>query len=744
MRTLFTVVSITLFAIVGLLAFGYFALGNGWFGNIEAAGRITAPALSNNGVAEKEQRYRSHIPTDWLATDGGQQKQILFGDLHVHSTFSYDAFMMSLPSVFGEGANPPANACDFARYCSALDFWAITDHAELLALEHWDDTIDTIRACNAKASQREEPDMVSFLGWEWSQTGLTPQTHYGHRTVILANTDPDNIPPRPIGAITVGAVTPPSTLQRALMTAFLRDQRVMDFSASVYKYNTTPICEANVPSARLPANCFERVRTPGELFAKLREWQLNAITIPHGSTWGIYSPPGVDWALHLNAQGYDPHYDRLMEVFSGHGNAERSFDFRAVVLDTVGNPTCPEETEDYLPACVQAGRIIEQRCLAQGLATIECTRRARVARQKYVSVSYGGHLTVPGVDQLTEWLDAGQCRDCFMPAFNYRAGGSAQYLLSLVNTNEDPDHQRFRMGFVGSSDIHNSRAGNGYKEFGLYTMTEIRNYQSLLGQLSQVPEEPLAYAVDVPEKVPVPLRREGQRQQMFFGTGGLAAIHAPRRDRESIWQALENKEVYGTSGPRILLWFDLVDDDGNTLAPMGSDLDYQETPRFRIRAAGSFEQTPGCPTSAHQALGQERLQQLCRGECYNPSQKRRAITRIEIIRIRPNPNSQNHPSEYIDDPWQVFDCPADGNGCEVYIEDPNYINQQQARVYYARAIEAPSLAVNGNNLDCQYNAEGECIKTSYCAAEWKKDQGDCLGEVEERAWSSPIFLDFTQ
>ena len=30
----------------------------------------------------------------------------------------------------GRGPHPVSDACDYARFCSALDFWVISDHAE--------------------------------------------------------------------------------------------------------------------------------------------------------------------------------------------------------------------------------------------------------------------------------------------------------------------------------------------------------------------------------------------------------------------------------------------------------------------------------------------------------------------------------------------------------------------------------------------------------------------------------------
>ena len=42
-------------------------------------------------------------------------KQILFGDVHAHTTFSMDAFAWSIPLLGGSGLHPPADACDYAR-----------------------------------------------------------------------------------------------------------------------------------------------------------------------------------------------------------------------------------------------------------------------------------------------------------------------------------------------------------------------------------------------------------------------------------------------------------------------------------------------------------------------------------------------------------------------------------------------------------------------------------------------------
>ena len=141
------------------------------------------------------------------------------------------------------------------------------------------------------------------------------------------------------------------------------------------------------------------------------------------------------------------------------------------------------------------------------------------------------------------------------------------------------------------------------------------------------------------------------------------------------------------------------------------------------------------------SLSEERLQDLCKGECYNPSDRRRLITRIEMVRIQP----QNHPEEpvasLIESPWRSFECDPDPAGCSVTFEDPNFATDGRDTLYYGRGFEAPAPGINAANVRCGYDAQGRCVTVDLCNDTDGVDD-DCLSEHEPRAWSSPIFVDF--
>jgi hypothetical protein len=570
----------------------------------------------------------------------------------------------------------------------------------------------SVRQCNAVAGDPESPDVVAYLGWEWTQVGITPDTHYGHKNVVLRELADDAVPARPIAA--AGPVQ--QALRRVPLRAriapalidFAQRRRYLDLDRVLRERAATEVCAEGIDARELPADCLEAAATPAELFEKLAQWGFDAFVIPHGTTWGMYTPMGSTWDKQLTAAMNDPRRQTLIEVYSGHGNSEEYRDWRAVRFDAAADPVCPPPRHDYLPSCWRAGEIIGERCRAEGLDADECEARAATAREHYARGGVAGWLTVPGADAL-DWQDSGQCRDCFQPAFNYRPGGSAQYTLALANFDEPSDVKRFRFGFIASSDNHTARPGTGYKEFARGSMSDGRGPRNAQWYARLYPKEPPRA-----ESIPPELAMEGrsgfqlverERRASFLVTGGLVAVHADGRD-------------------------------------LGSEVAMSEAPRFRVRAVGAFKQRSGCPAYSVGALSPERLENLCRGECYNPSDERKLVTRIEVIRIRPQAAPGEPIGRLIEDPWLRLDCPPEPSGCSVEFEDPEFAASRRDAVYYARAIQEPGLAVNGANLRCRYDENGRCVELDPCHGDYRTDpDDDCLAPVEPRAWSSPIFVD---
>jgi hypothetical protein len=310
--------------------------------------------------------------------------------------------------------------------------------------------------------------------------------------------------------------------------------------------------------------------------------------------------------------------------------------------------------------------------------------------------------------------------------------------------------KRFDFGFIGSSDNHYARAGTGYKEFNRMGNVEGggpgKPGTFLDPERTRAKPESRSVAIDLNKGIQNPFMRvEFERQASFFMTGGLVAVHSENRSRGAIWDALQRKEVYATSGPRILLWFDLdnakTQDGATGIAPMGATVAMDDAPSFTVRAVGSFKQNPGCPDHSVQRLGKDRLQRLCQMECYNPSTERKRIARIEVIRVRPQNVKNEDVGGLIQDVWKKHECPPDASGCSFTFKDEDYAAGNRDTTYYVRAIEEPSMAVNGGHLRCERDAEGNCIKVKPCFKDFRTDRNDnCLAEVEERAWSSPIYL----
>lgn len=699
-RTLLGTLLITLILLAALYGIGKGYLGEPWG---------SRPVIQ--GPRPAAEIIETHRPDS-------AEPRILFGDLHTHTNYSLDAYLFNTSLIKGGGVVTPADACDFARYCSALDFWSINDHAESLTPRVWDDTVKVIQECNAQAGAASSPDMVSFLGWEWTNGNKDDvPSHYGHKNVIFRTWEPGQVPTRPIAAKSQNQFTKIPSIFVGALSLFDGVFDASDLGWYMQESRSTPICDNTVPADQLPADCREVALAPQTLYRKLDEWGFDSLVIPHGLSWGNTNPLTGDFRDQLDQ--HEQRYQKLLEVYSGHGTSEQFEDFLRTAQSDSGGLECPEATENFTPCCQQAGVIARNNCADQNSQA--CEQEVDNAINRFLKKGAPKGRKIFPDATADDWAGCGQLQNTFQTSSMYVPRLSAQYNLAL-GFDENGVPTRARFGLIGSSDGHQARPGSSYKESNRLLYTDHK---------------------DTGQKVlRTDLLKADKESGAFYYTGGLIAAHTQGRDRDSIWGALNNRNVYATSGDRMLVWFDLINAPTGTL-PMGSEASMTNTPRFRVKALGAFEQQPGCPDYAVAALGHRRLSSLCGGECYRPGgDRRKAITRIEIVRIRPQIRPDEKIAPLIENEWRVFSCPADGNGCEVEFDDPDYTNGERSSLYYARVIQEKQPLIVGDPFGCEYDDDGICIKRNYCIGENAKPDMNCLSEAEPRAWTSPIFVEY--
>ena len=689
-------------------------------------GTIEGSSRSSEAIYEQDLKFFK-TKDKLLGSNADDRSQILFGDLHVHTTYSIDAFTLELPMMGLQGIHDSSMACDFARYCANLDFFSFNDHAESLTPDHWQEQKEIVKQCNISNGDPVTNDLVVFPGWEWTQIGTTKDNHWGHRNVIFK--DIQGLPARPIGSRTpdsgLGVFDTTQQAVNARWLDLLNFKRYSDLDWLLNTVRNVPFCEEGIASKKLPIDCYEYARTPRDLFNKLDEWNSDSIVIPHGQSWGFHVPLGTSWDNRLNFEGHDSNKQILLEIMSGHGNSEEYRDISSVNFSQTNNMSCPEPTENFLPCCWQAGEIQKQRC--DGLSNEECDARVELAKQYTLLGGPYTNMVFPEAKP-EEWLNCDQCTDCFKPAFNYRPKQSAQYALAISNFNESQDNpKRYNFGFIASTDDHTARPGTGYKQYERRKMTFATGVKSKFWEYSNKAEDP--NFPEIPKIIPGESQPDSERVSSFVYPGGILAVHSQGRGRDQIWSALKNKNVYGTSGPRILLWFDLTNSPVGKI-PMGSEIKMSQNPSFEVKAAGSFKQNPGCSNESIDALSSERLEYLCAGECYNPSNERHAIKHIEVIKITPQSYSGEAISPLIQDPWRIIPC-SGTQDCIVKFEDEEFSRDS---VYYVRAIQEETPAINGSSLSAREEFK-------LCKGSFRTNLNDnCLTMASERAWSSPIYV----
>ena len=290
----------------------------------------------------------------------------------------------------------------------------------------------------------------------------------------------------------------------------------------------------------------------------------------------------------------------------------------------------------------------------------------------------------------------------------------------------------FHYGFIGSSDSHTG-AGS-YDESNYFAKVGLLDSTTALRGSVPISDDELNTlqlddADDSSFYVGSDGRRYLQRNTSVWGASGLAAVWAEENTRESIYDAFRRKETFATSGPRIRVRFfaglnlerSMLDTaDGLSLAysrgvSMGGDLVAQpdKAPSFLVWAVRDAKTAP-----------LQRLQ-IIKGWLDKGEPKERVFDVACSDGLSVDPTTHRCPDSGAR--VNLADCSisADRGAVELKTiwQDPEFNGTQQA-FYYARVLENPS---------CRWST-WDALRAGVAPRE------DLDSIIQERAWSSPIWL----
>jgi hypothetical protein len=620
-------------------------------GFVYVQSRLNAPMMSEDALAELKAEAAAQNETSFdapaqepaLYPAPSETRNVYFGDLHVHSSLSFDSYIfgnrLSLDDAyrFARG-NVVQNAVgEPMQLTRPLDFVAITDHSEGFGLHEACDLPDKSDQLQAYCDRMERPDARFFLD-------LRAQGEQRPPVSVL-----DGFFETPEDA----AILKTATWRRVVETADRHNAPGELTTFAAYEYSP-PLPDRG----KIHRNViFRGSHTPNhapsafDALTELDLWrQLDAscespceyLTIPHNpnKSWGLaFASHTIDGDPYTEAdwrtrQRVEP----IVEMFQVKGNSEC----------VIGFGTSDEECgfEQFLPVCEQGQ---ETKCIFE-------------------------------TSMIRDGLKKGLVLDNQL-GFNPLA-----------------------FGLVGSTDVHNSNPGDA----------EEWDYRGASGALS----------------APAKTRLTAPRARSLNNNpGGLAAIWAEENTRDALFNAMQRKEVYATSGTRIRLRFfggfsfasDMLDAPGlletayATGVPMGGKLEATDgaPPSFIIWAARD-------PLSAPI----DRIQ-IIKGWTED-GQAREAVydvlcsdgRLIDPLTARCDPTQAG---------VDLGDCSvtpdAGASELKALWTDPSYAREQNA-FYYARVIETPT-----------------CRWSTYDSLRLGQAPLSVIDPtIQEMAWSSPIWL----
>jgi len=595
-----------------------------WLSGVTGCGEqtVTAPAPIPAGYTEAREPCSQHNPL----------RNAYFGDLHVHTTYSFDAHAFEVRTTpeqayrFAQGEPatlPPldaqGNGTRTTRLEQPLDFAAVTDHSEYLG---------EVQACTTPESPvYNSATCVTYRGDEdnaarkfgFALTGPQP-----HRFVDVCGADGTGC--RELA----GDVW--QHIQAAAEGAYDRSADCRFTSFVAYEYSASPgasTMHRNVifrnDHVPFPTSLYEQP-TPQGLWTQLKATCLDAgngcdvLAIPHnsnesnGNMFAVEYPGAATVDEQRTQAAFRVRMEPLVEIFQHKGDSECFNGLSGVI-------GAPDELCDF----EKRNRSASEDC---GDATGQ--------------FGSGGTGCLSRLDFVRGVLLAG-----------LKEGGRLG-----VNP--------YRLGIIASTDTHNGTPGH----------TAEATFMGQRGTDDDTPAKQLGPGVIALGGV-------------IYNPGGLVGVWAEENSRPSIFDALRRREVFGTSGTRLSMRFfggwnlpaGLCDDPQLLQkayaqgVPMGGTLAAQPsgatTPAFVVAAL----RDPG--TAARAGTPLQRLQ-VIKGWIENGE----AHQQVYDVAGNADNGADVDP----------LTCEPHGSGsdslCTVWT-DPAF-QPEQAAFYYVRAVENPT------------------------------------------------------
>jgi uncharacterized protein DUF3604 len=317
------------------------------------------------------------------------------------------------------------------------------------------------------------------------------------------------------------------------------------------------------------------------------------------------------------------------------------------------------------------------------------------------SLGYGATDEECGFEQFLPVCEEGQETGCIFPTSMARDG-----LKKGLELAEALGFNPLAFGMIGSTDAHNSNPGDA----------EEYDYRGAAGLFTGNANLRLNGL-------------RGSRRTAFNNPGGLAVVWAPENTRDALFDAMERKEVYATSGTRIRLRFfaglgydeNTMNGDGAVAAayaggvPMGGSLSLQgeEVPRFYVSALRDALSAP-----------LDRVQIV---KAWVEGGEVQEIVYDAVCSDGRSVDSATRRCTKLEATVDLSDCSIDQTVGAPQLatlwQDPDFEPSERA-FYYARVVEAPT-----------------CRWSTYDALRLGETPApDLPSTITEMAWSSPIWM----